>query len=97
MNFFEGQEKTICSISSKRVNLNYKNKEIVFNGNSIIEANNNILKSNKLSWQDNRNKFIVNGRYELIKQGSVQRGECLKTDFLLREIEFCNNNVSKST
>ena len=86
-------EKWIKATIQSALNQTYKNKEIIFNGNSIIETNNNILKSDKISWQDNSKKFIVSGMYELIKQGSVQRGKSLKTDFLLSEIEFCDNKT----
>lgn len=85
-------QKIICSISSKSVSLDRENRAILFKGNSTIVADSRILKSHKISWQDRGRKFLVNGKYELINQDSVKVGECIETDFLLREIEFCDND-----
>ncbi len=84
-------KEIICSISSKNVSLDRENRAILFKGNSTIVADGRILKSHKISWQDRSLKFHVDGRYELNNQDSVKVGEGLKTDFLLREIEFCDN------
>lgn len=96
INFHRG-EKTVCSISSKSASMEYKNKDFILKGNTTIVADNRILKSHKIIWQNNNRKFLVNGKYELIEQDSVKRGECLKTDFLLRKIEYCENKVNEET
>ncbi len=90
INFHRG-EKIVCSISSKSARMDYKNKDFILKGDTTITADNRILKSHRISWQNKDKKFFVNGRYKLFNEDGVKRGECLKTDFLLREIEYCDN------